>query len=112
MVLFILALTNYKLHKKVRWLHLWSSQRTRKCLGGAWIIICPNVDTKRLILVLYACMTLDLIIFIHILAYIHPHTPKSIPPNIDCFFIFTVKQSDDIEFFVVCWKQIKEEATE
>ena len=44
MMLFILTLTNYKLHKKVRWLHLWSSQRARKRLGGTWMSTCPNMD--------------------------------------------------------------------
>ena len=41
-VLFTLALANYKL-RKARWLHLWSSQGARRRLGGAWIIICPNM---------------------------------------------------------------------
>ena len=69
-------ITNSKLHKKVRWLHLWSSQRTRKCVGGTWIIIRPNMVKKWLILVSYLCMTLELIIFIHVWACIHPSTAQ------------------------------------
>ena len=42
--LFTLALASCKLRKKARRLHLWSSRRARRRLGGAWTSACPNVD--------------------------------------------------------------------
>ena len=69
-------ITNSKLHKKVRWLHLWSSFKTRLNLGGTRIIICRNMDKKWLILVSHAYVILEMIIlsiFGHIIIHIRPN---------------------------------------
>ena len=71
-------ITNSKLHKKVRWLHLWSSFQTRINLGGTRIIICRNMDKKRLILPSLTCICdtrndYFLSIFGHIIIHIRPN---------------------------------------
>ena len=98
MTSFTLTLTNYKLHEKIRWLHLWSSQRTRKCLGGAWIIciiylyiyaqICIKMIISSVICIydtrsdrFYPCLGM----------YLSKHRPSRTPSS--CVFFLSSRRS-------------------